>query len=219
MAFVAISKDFMSRVESKISNMCRAELKTLGDKPDLALNPADPFFINTVWKEHAHLYPIMPREWLGKHTEVSMKFKVPETNFTNEAKNNFGFKAKTTGANQEFAFPPSHSYYDTVVCDPYNPVMASILDYAIKMKEIEQRWDTVESKVVEFLRACKSANEAIKLWPDVKTYFDSEDVKRLDIKVVRSGSKDSAAAAALAGIDTNEMMSAAVIARLSGAQV
>lgn len=219
MAFVAISKDFMSRVESKISNMCRAELKTLGDKPDLALNPSDPFFINTVWKEHAHLYPLMPREWLSKHPEVSLKFKVPDTNFTDESRNHFGFKAKTTGANQEFSFPPSHSYYNAIVCDPYSPIMSSILEYAIKHKEIEQRWDKVNTKVVEFLRACKSANEAIKLWPDVKTYFDSEDVKRLDIKVVRSGSKDSAAAAALAGIDTNEMMSAAVIARLSGAQV
>ena len=219
MAFVAISKDFMSRVESKINNMCKAELKTLGDKPVLALNPSDPFFINTIWKEHAHLYPLMPREWMSKSAETSMKFKVPDTNFAEESKNHFNFKATTTGANQEFAFPPSHSYYNTVVCDPYAPVMASILEYAVKYKEIEQRWETVESKVVQFLRACKSANEAIKLWPDVKTYFDSEDVKRLDIKVVRSGSKDSAAAAALANIDTNEMMSAAVIARLSGAQV
>ena len=219
MAFVAISKDFMSRVETKISNMCRAELKTLGDKPDLALNPSDPFFISTVWKEHAHLYPMMPREWLSKHPEVSLKFKVPDANFTDESRNHFGFKAKTTGANQEFSFPPSHSYYNTIVCDPYSPIMSSILEYAVKYKEIEQRWETVDNKVVQFLRACKSANEAIKLWPDVKTYFDSEDVKRLDIKVVRSGSKDSAAAAALANIDTNEMMSAAVIARLSGAQV
>jgi flagellar motility protein MotE (MotC chaperone) len=219
MAFVAISKDFMSRVESKISNMCRAELKTLGDKPDLALNPSDPFFISTVWKEHAHLYPMMPREWLSKHPEVSLKFKVPDANFADESRNHFGFKAKTTGANQDFSFPPNHSYYNTVVCDPYNPIMSSILEYAVKHKEIEQRWEKVNIKVVEFLRACKSANEAIKLWPDVKTYFDSEDVKRLDVKVVRSGSKDSAAAAALANIDTNEMMSAAVIARLSGAQV
>jgi flagellar motility protein MotE (MotC chaperone) len=219
MAFVAISKDFMSRVESKISNMCRAELKTLGDKPDLALNPSDPFFISTIWKEHAHLYPMMPREWLSKHPEVSLKFKVPDANFADESRNHFGFKAKTTGANQDFSFPPNHSYYNTVVCDPYNPIMSSILEYAVKHKEIEQRWEKVNIKVVEFLRACKSANEAIKLWPDVKTYFDSEDVKRLDVKVVRSGSKDSAAAAALANIDTNEMMSAAVIARLSGAQV
>jgi hypothetical protein len=219
MAFVAISKDFMSRVESKISNMCRAELKTLGDKPDLALNPSDPFFISTIWKEHAHLYPMMPREWLSKHPEVSLKFKVPDANFADESRNHFGFKAKTTGANQDFSFPPNHSYYNTVVCDPYNPIMSSILEYAVKHKEIEQRWEKVNIKVVEFLRACKSANEAIKLWPGVKTYFDSEDVKRLDVKVVRSGSKDSAAAAALANIDTNEMMSAAVIARLSGAQV
>jgi hypothetical protein len=218
MAFVAISKDFMSRVESKISNMCRAELKTLGDKPVLALNPADPFFINTVWKEHAHLYPLMPKEWVGKHAEVSMRFKVPEASFTDEAKNNFGFKAAATGS-QGFFFPPNHAYYDTVVCDPHSPVMASILEYAVKYKEIEQRWETVSTKVVQFLRACKSANEAIKLWPDVKTYFDTEDVKRLDVKVIRSGSKESAAAAALANIDTNEMMSAAVIARLSGAQV
>jgi len=49
--------------------------------------------------------------------------------------------------------------------------------------------------------------------------LDVSDVQRLEIKNVRSGSKDSAAAEALAGIDTGEIMSVAVIARLSGAQV
>jgi hypothetical protein len=97
--------------------------------------------------------------------------------------------------------------------------MASILDYAFKLNEIDTRWEIVRHKVTEFLRACKSANEAIKLWPDVKTYFDVEDVKRLEVKHGRLGNKDSAAAEALAGIDTSEIMSAAVIARLSGAQV
>jgi len=161
----------------------------------------------------------MPREWIGKHGEVSMRFKVPEADFTDESRNHFNFKATTTGTNQEFFFPPNYSYYNTVVCDPYTPVMASIFEYAVKYKEIEKRWETVNNKVVAFLRACKSANEAIKLWPDVKVYFDAEDVKRLEVKTERSGSKDSAAAAALAGIDTGEIMSAAVIARLSGASV
>lgn len=218
MAFVAISRDFMQRVNSKIDNMQRAELKTLGeDKPKLALSPTDPFFMQTFWGAHTHLYSQMPSEWLQHNESVSMKFRIPDANRTRDMDNWFDFRAVAT--RDAFPIPLRTSSYDSKECDPTNPVMASILDYAIKRNEIELRWETVKGKVVGFLNACKSANEAVKLWPEVTTYFDSGDISRLETKVARAGSKDSAAAEALAGIDTGEIMSAAVIARLSGAQV
>lgn len=219
MAFVGISRDFMMRVDSKIEHMRRAEIKTLGEnRPELALHATDPFFMQTVWGEHAHLQAQMPAEWLNHQETVRLKFRIPGATRAKEHHNWFDFRATCTNKDG-FPIPPRYSSYDEKECDGTHPVMTSILDYALKLNEIDTRWEVVKQKVTDFLRACKSANEAIKLWPDVKVYFDAEDVKRLEIKNVRAGSKDSAAAEALAGIDTGEIMGAAVIARLSGAQV
>jgi len=146
-----------------------------------------------------------------------MKFRIPDAARVREMDNWFEFRAVSTG--HGFPIPPRTSMYDSKECDPSNPVMAELLAYATGMNEIEARWETVKAKVTQFLNACKSANEAVKLWPEVKTYFDPSDVARIEAKTTRAGSKDSAAAEALAGIDTGEIMSAAVIARLSGAQV
>jgi hypothetical protein len=219
MAFVGISRDFMLRVNQKIESMRRAEIKALGEnRPDLALNPNDPFYMQTIWKEHAHLYPQMPQDWINRQENIRFKFKIPGAARIKEHHNWFEFRAVST-TQDGFPTPPRFTSYEEKECDPHHPMMAGILDYALKLNEIDTRWETVQTKVVAFLHACKSANEAIKLWPDVKVYFDADDVKRLEVKAERSGSKDSAAAAALAGIDTGEIMSAAVIARLSGASV
>jgi hypothetical protein len=219
MAFVGISRDFMLRVNQKIENMRRAEIKTLGEnRPELALNPNDPFYMQSIWKEHAHLYAQMPQDWINRQENIRFKFKIPGANRAKEHHNWFEFRAVST-SQDGFPTPPRFTSYEEKECDPHHPMVAGILDYALKLNDIDSRWETVQLKVIAFLQACKSANEAIKLWPDVKVYFDTEDVKRLEIKAVRSGSKDSAAAEALAGIDTGEIMSAAVIARLSGAQV
>jgi len=219
MAFVGISKDFKERVERKIEMMRRAEIKTLGEeKPKLNIHNTDPFFMQTYWGVHAPIYSQMPKDWVNHNESAYMKFKIPGAERIREMDNWFDFHAKPTNG-EGFPIPPRTSTYEARECDPTNPIMAEILDYALKINEIDSRWEIVKQKVMGFLQACKSANEAIKLWPDVKTYFDASDVQRLEIKAVRSGSKDSAAAEALAGIDTGEIMGAAVIARLSGAQV
>lgn len=218
MAFVAISKDFMARVRSKVEAMATAEIKALGNEPVVTLNPRDPMVLNAVWKEHVHLEPLLPKAWISQNDEIRMKFKVPGSTFEKEERNFHGFKAKAAGSDK-FVFPPQTWWHDVHECDSSNPSLATLVQYATSRKEIELRWHTVMGKVTQFLESCKSANEAVKLWPEVTTYFDKDDIERLEKKTARSGSADSKAAEVLAGIDTNEVMSAAVIARLSGAQV
>jgi len=219
MAFVGISRDFMARVNSKIDAMHRAEAKTLGqERPKLHIANTDPFFMQTYWGQHTALYKQLPTEWLSHTESVSMKFRIPDSNRPRESDNFFEFRAVVTGG-MGFPIPPRTSMYESKECDPTNPVMAELLTYATSMHEIDVRWESVKAKVTTFLNACKSANEAIKLWPEVATYFDATDIARLETKTARAGSKDSAAAEALANIDRGEVMSAAVIARLSGAQV
>ena len=219
MAFVAISRDFMMRVSSKIEQMRRAEVRTLGEtRPELAIHPTDPFVMQTVWGEHANLHSLMPKEWINHQESLRFKFRIPGATRAKEHYNWFEFRATST-SKDGFPVPPRYASYDEKECDGSNLLLASILDYALKLNEIDSRWETVQLKVVQFLQACKSANEAVKLWPDVATYFDKDDVERLEKKATRAGSSESNAAQALAGIDTSEIMSAAVIARLSGAQV
>lgn len=220
MAFVAISRDFMTRVNSKIEQMRRAEIKTLGeDRPQLALHTTDPFYMQTVWGEHANLYNLMPKEWINTQESLRFKFKIPGATRAKEHHNWFEFRVVPTNSNARFPVPPRFTSYEEKECDGSNPVVASILDYAVKLNEIDSRWETVQNKVTQFLYACKSANEAVKLWPDVAIYFDKDDVERLEKKATRAGASESSAAQALAGIDTGEIVGAAVIARLSGAQV
>jgi hypothetical protein len=57
----------------------------------------------------------------------------------------------------------------------------------------------------------------VTLWPDCKVYIDDEDIARFEKKVVKTASQDSEAAKVLAGLNTDELMGAAVVARLSGA--
>lgn len=218
MAFVGISKDFISRTESKIQNMRNLELKTLGETPSVALSQGDPIIISTFYKAHADLYPKLPDEWCQFQGKINLKIRIPEATRKKEQHNFFSFRAECT-QDVGFKLPLRTSTYDDHLVDATEPVLQSVVDYAIRKCEIEQRWETVHEKVITFLLACKSANEAVKLWPDVKVYFHPDDIGRIEHKVVRAGSSESNAAKALAGIDTGEIMSAAVIARLSGAQL
>jgi hypothetical protein len=215
MAFVAISGSLLERVQNKIKGMRDAELKTLGEAPITTISPTCMLAKKTVWKDYVHLYDVMPKEWINTHTSIDIKFKVP--GFEEVAKPWFTSRLKSTS--DEFRFPPKSSWYDNYEVSASEPEIALLVEHAKRSKEIETRWHEVYEKVIGFLSACKSANEAVKLWPQVKIYLDKEDIERIEKKVVRSGGADSNAAQALAGIDTASVESAAVIARLSGAQV
>lgn len=216
MAYVAISGNFMDRVRTKIQYMRNVELKALGEAPIVTCNGNEPFLINAVWGEHAHLMALMPEKWMRQTEDLNVKFAIPGV-FTRENEPKYQeINIKLTNA---LKLPPVFQHYDHKVVPNDEPVLAQAVDYAIKSDEIFTRWKQVAEKITDFLHNCKSANEAVKLWPDIKTYFDKDDVERLEAKAERAGQSASNAAEILKGIDTNQVMSAAVIARLSGAQV
>jgi hypothetical protein len=65
------------------------------------------------------------------------------------------------------------------------------------------------------LGACKSLNEALKLWPDVRIYIPKEFLERVERKVERT--TNSGGAEAIKKVDTDAAVSAAAIARMMGA--
>jgi len=59
----------------------------------------------------------------------------------------------------------------------------------------------------------------LKLWPDLKLYIPNEFIARVERKAAKAEKSESSAASILAGINTEEIHAAAVIARMSGANV
>lgn len=216
MAYVAISGDFMTRVNNKINNMARAELSTIGEEPKPVLSGHEPFVTEAMWGNHAHFKESMPTDWCGRTERLNAKFEIP--NQFKADGNPFVYHTTLRFTNDDIKTPPRFNFYDNLNVPNTEHTLSQLVEWVSKHHEITMRWKAVTDKITEFLHSCKSANEAVKLWPDVKTYFDAGDIARLETKHGRTETK-SAAADVLAGIDTSEVMSAAVIARLSGAQV
>ena len=206
MAYVAISTHFVQRVESKIQYMMDVELKTLGDEPNKGFDLDDEDIAKAVWGEHYALKALMPVEWC--YMTINQRIRVPI----------IGDKAintEITGTQQTKAPPDSRWVYKEI--DGTAPVFAELVGWWARKVEILERWTAVRVKVVGFLNECKSLNEAIKLWPDVAIYVHKPDLDRLGIRKERV--KESRALEALRSLDTDSLVGAAVIARMSGANV
>jgi hypothetical protein len=216
MAFVGISKDFMDRVKSKIHNMHLAEIKTLGEVPTISITNREPWVLKSLWGDHIHLVDQMPEKWMNKLEEVRLRVEINNPDLLDKSDRNFSFKVK---ASSKIVAPPNFDWYEETAVPADCPQIAPVVEYATKFKEIQVRWINAETQITQFLRSCKSANEAVKLWPDVKMYFDPHDVERLETKTIRSGTAESEGAKKLAELDTTSLTSAVVIARMSGATV
>lgn len=207
MAYVAISGSLLERVKTKIAKMEKAELDTLG-KFDPIVSPSAPFVGKTLWGDFLHLRDQMPNEWKSNYKTFVAEFMI------SVSKVNHTF---TMSDNAQF--PPTKNWYTALALDTQDPdpnVQACVEHYT-KVTEVQERWKNVENNVFEFLQACKSLNEAVKTWPDVVMYVAEEDVERMGVK--REKARESEALKALASMDTDALVGAAVIARMSGAAV
>ncbi len=210
MAFVGISSSLLERVRNKINNMERAELKTLGDAPKVTLPPSNPTALKALWGEHLHLKDQIPSTWKGsiENMRASVRIQLDE-----ETSQNYGYNISFTSAIET---PSTHGYYQVYNLDVSVPELAEIHEYAAKHVDINRRWAKVSDKIAEYLKSCKSLNEAVKTWPDVKLYIDQEDLDRLEVKREKQV-KSTAATEALAEMNVDELVGAVVIARMSGA--
>lgn len=216
MANVPISSSFINRVENKIHVMRSAELKALGERPKINISPDSALADSLIWGEYLHLKNQIPEDWKQKMDYIYAKYDTPTLKHDGTPyKHEFGLYS--TGG--DFITPRTDEYRPRykITREVSEPQVQVVLDWCDRHSDIEQRWNSVREKVTQFFSSCKSLNEAVKLWPDCKVYVDKEDLERLERKVVRAGSKESEAAHVLATLNTDELMGAAVVARLSGA--
>lgn len=213
MAYVGISSKLLERVVDKIKSMERAELKTLGDQPKIVLAYDSPFVSNLLWGEHINLRTQTPDEWCSKvdRFDGRVVFKDSQGMIVSKVAVGVtltGGEAKTT---------PKHSYYGSVYEIPETAFeIADTVKHMRSTMEVEARWKTVKDKVTGFLEECKSLNEAMKLWPDLRLYIRNDDLERLETKKEKSV-RESYALDMLKDMDVDSLVGAAVIARMSEA--
>lgn len=204
MAYVAISGELIERVRRKTQEMANKELKTLGDCPNTGFSPDSKFIEDITWKEHVHLKSILPDEFTQQLKELEVKFMLD---------------GRTQRTSLQFLsvgnFPPKLVVYYPFEPDWDAPELSTLRSWFTAKTEMQVRWGGTEEKIVTFLKACKSLNEAVKLWPDVEMYIDWSDISRMGVK--REKVKESKALEALKELDTDALVSNVVIARMSGA--
>lgn len=210
MAFVGISSSLLERVRNKINNMERAELKTLGDAPKVTLPPNNPTALKALWGEHLPLKDQIPSTWKSTIGQMRASVRIQIDEVTSEL---YGY---TIAFSSDAEAPMTHGYYQVYNLDVNVPELAEIHEYAVKHVDINRRWAKVSAKIADYLQSCKSLNEAVKTWPDVKLYIDEEDLERLEVKREKQV-KSTAATEALADMNVDELVGAVVIARMSGA--
>lgn len=221
MAHVAISRDFLNRVDNKIDRMQQAELRVLGNEPKVTMPPDSAIMLETIWGANLPLRSQIPASWINKSNSARVNYNTKT--FTPNSDGSLApvsFSVTVSPTHGEFDFPPDANWHTVRFLSEAtreHPAFTELYAYGDARAEILTRWAEVRRKVTEFFKSCKSMKEAVTLWPDCKVYINDEDIERFEKKVVKSASQDSDAAKVLAGLDTDQLMGAAVVARLSGA--
>ena len=208
MAYVAISGHLVERTQSIIRQMRRKEENSLVEFNE-NLTGIESFISDANWGSNLHLMTQMPKEWVGttRRFRAIIEPATPE-NRNNETTHSFDLDA-------EVPVPPNHQGGVKHNVDLTLPIMQRAAEYYVKRREISSRWDKVENDVRGFLDKCKSLNEAVKLWPDVTMYIAPDDIERMGVK--REKARESEALAALSQLDTDMLVGAVVISRMSQA--
>lgn len=222
MATVYITQELINRVKSKINGMRRAERNA--DVPNIdknAIVDASNLYNIGCWGEkYVHLIHQIPKEWLAKVEDGNVCVK-GELDDGRELTTVIRF----SGMQSAYA-RPKDSYYSKTDSELSLGFVRALSEETVGRAELLQRWDEaiialdidarwakVETDITEFLKKCKSLNEAVKLFPNVMMYIHSEDKERLNRKVERQSQRK----AIVESYDTEGLTAAAIAAKLAEA--
>jgi 5S rRNA maturation endonuclease (ribonuclease M5) len=222
MATVYITKELTNRVSTKINSMRRSERNA--DLPNFDKNilvDASHLFNIGCWGvQHVHLINQIPKDWLARMEDASIHVQ----GVLDDGRN-LTTTARFNGMKSAYA-RPKDSYYSKTDSEltvsflrslPEDTVgRAELLqrwDEAIIAMDIDAKWEKVEKDILEFLKKCKSLNEAVKLFPNVTMYIHSEDMERLNRKVERQSQRKLI----VESYDTDGLTAAAIAAKLAEA--
>lgn len=221
MAYVAITESLIGRVSSTISERMGLELNTLVN-PQVAIQSLhnDPRAVqviaNKLW---AGLDDIRGRIW-------EFNYPLSVSLIVLSAPQSAGGEVVGSQTIMIADAPCTikrepYENYQIIVHPEDSPAFAEIVEHHNIWAECANRWLKVQEQVVTFLRSCKSLNEAVKLWPDVRTYIPSDALKRLDAKSEKAAADEARrlkALEALKAIDIDNVRTSEVLARMAQGQ-
>lgn len=212
--YVAITSRLIDDVISQINLMRNKELDSM---PTHALSKSQLLarrIQDKYWSDRQHLMPQIPVEWMDKSKSCALTIHWTDENAqVKKAFTSFEF-------DNPLLLPPKSNAYrmDFEVNLNYetDEELRAEFRKVTQRSEAEAKWAGVKEQVVAFLRKCKSLNEALKLWPHVALYIPKGDLARAEEKREKREKKvvESDAMEALKAIDTDQLVAAAVGARM-----
>jgi hypothetical protein len=170
--------------------------------------------VDIVWGEHRFLADQMPQSWKKYKEEVELRVEIQREDGTFHK---IDRTLRFVGGIHMICPPDTPNYGFRVSLPAHHELVAEYVAYQRQVDEVKQRWNKVSEEIVKFLQNCKSLNEALKLWPDVRIYIPNEFIVRVEHKAERSAAT-STALDVLKSIDTDGAVAAAVGARLAAAR-
>jgi hypothetical protein len=217
MAYVSVNKELLQLVTDKMNLMRSKELGGLPDPVGLLQQWADSPDVREMAEAKLWLPVLHLQEQLRPFNQHDMVKVVAD--FANEH--------VSTGRQQvshdvrmdvPCIYNRASKYEDTIatvtVDESESPAVAAIADAHRNRQEAAKRWDAVIKQVTEFLSACKSLNEAVKLWPDVTRYVHQSYLDRMQIKTEKA-ERTSTALDALRKLDLDAIQASTVLARMA----
>lgn len=222
MATVYITKELINRVEMRIDGMRKAERAS--DLPNIDKNfsvDASQLYNIGCWgAEHVHLKDVIPKDWMqvatdadvvvrgtledGKEIKTSIRFNGMKFAYQRPAKDYWSKSSSELSIEQLRALPEDMLG---------RAELLQRWDDAVVERSINQKWAKVKTDISEFLKKCKSLNEAVKLFPNVRMYLAYEDIERLDKKIERVSQRK----AIVESYDIDGLTAAAIAAKLAEA--
>lgn len=222
MATVYITKELITRVQQVIDRMRKAE--RANDLPNLdknCLSDASQLYNIGCWSaQHVHLKDVIPKDWIQNVTDADVNVRGTLEDGS-EIKTSIRFSGMTMAYQR-----PSKDYWHKSVSEmtieqlrslpedmPGRSELLQRWDDAVMEFALNARWEKVSDDISDFLKKCKSLNEAVKLFPNVRMYIDRDDIERLDRKVERAAQRK----AIVHSYDTDGLTAAAIAAKLAEA--
>jgi hypothetical protein len=213
MAYVAISERLRDDVRNTIRFKQNAELNLLVKPTAQLLDPNDSRVVDKFWGEYAHLKAIVPREWCRTVDSVQLV-----TDYLQDPADPASLvtHSHATGFIGGYTVVPpnAETYYPKLRVPNDAPEVADHIRYAREQHVINTRWNKVREDVMTFLTNCKSLNEALKLWPDIRIYIPQHYIDKAEEKTVKAKAAESKAMEILKQIDTDHAISSAVMVRI-----
>lgn len=226
MAYVAITKELLREVENAINEKRRIEASALRTQSAYDAVCTDEsvraFVLDHLWAPVADL-----RERLSSFiipTRVDLHTRI--VNSSGET------VARTTEFRLEHMEVPCicavderfhgrHGFYDVHLDIATLPSVVAYGTALAAVHELESRWSKIVKQVHDFLGKCKSLNEAVKLWPDVRQYIPPRFLERLEQASETSkknAERERAALEALKAIDFDVIQASNVLVRMASGE-